>query len=59
METKVQTLSKLEMNHLVGGNVPETSVQTEHSHQTKDLSYYLSGNYDVEVCGDAYADNCC
>lgn len=60
MKKRIQTLSKLEMSHLVGGNAQApTAVQTEHSHQTTNWLYYITGEKDYETCGDSYADGCC
>jgi hypothetical protein len=53
---KFETLSKLEMGHVMGGS---TSTQTEHSHLTSGWFWGLTGELDVERCGDAYADECC
>jgi len=49
-------LSKLELGEIMGGY---SSEQTEHSHFTYGWNYVITGNADVEKCGDAVADNCC
>jgi hypothetical protein len=51
-----KTLSKLEMSEIIGGY---SATQTEHSHTTTGWHYWLTGDLDVETCGDSYADDCC